>query len=209
MALRNYEIRIKTDSVDARWDNSSRPIWLRLLGSAAVALGGALLAYVGLIRPDRNGYSNLWRLMHDHFTSRFLIDAVIPGCYIFLVWLLFAALAIRSFFTSGQMLHCDRSQLTVAKIPWINFNGQWRSRTFPVAEISQMELAIWPTRNRETLYLIRFRACGMEEKILQGINASEGYRILKGVKALGVDVLHGSDARWLAREEIRDRRAEL
>ena len=63
-------------------------------GSAAVTLWGALFAYGGLLRPDRNGYSGWWRLMHDRFTSQFLIDAVIPLGFAFAVWLLFAALGI-------------------------------------------------------------------------------------------------------------------
>ncbi len=209
MRLRKYEIHIKVDSVDARWDNSNRPIWLRLLGSAAVTLWGALFAYGGLLRPDRNGYSGWWRLMHDRFTSQFLIDAVIPLGFAFAVWLLFAALGIRSFFTSGQMLHCDRSQLTVAKIPWTNFNGKWRSRTFPITAISQLELAVWPTRSRETYYLIRFLVKGKKQKVMAGIDALEGYRILKGLEALGVDVRHDPDMQSLVRETIRDRRAEL
>ncbi len=209
MRLRKYEIHITADSVDARWNNSNRPIWMRLLGGGAVALWGALLAYGALLRPDRNGYSGWWRLMHDRFTSQFLIDAVIPLGFGFVVWLLFAALGVRSFFTSGQMLHCDRSQLTVAKIPWVNFNGKWRPRTVPIAAVSQLELAIWPSKTRETYYLILFRADGKRQKVLAGIEAPEGYRILKGLKTLGADVRHDPDMQTLVREAIRDRRAEL
>jgi hypothetical protein len=73
-----------------------------------------------------------------------------------------------------------------------------------------VELAIMPYgRRRDSLYLIHFRANGKKEKILRGLEAPEGYRILKGLRALGVDILHDGDARWLAREAIRDRRAEL
>jgi hypothetical protein len=209
MRLRKYEIRISADAVDARWDNSDRSIWLRLLVGAAVTLWGAVLAYMRLIRPDRNGYSGWWRLMHDHFTSRFLVDVAIPDGMILGMWLFFAALGIRSFFTSGQMLHCDRSHLTISKIPWLNFNGQWRSRTFPIAAISQLEFAIWPTRARETYYLIRFWVKGKRQKILAGIEALEAHRILKGLKSLGVDVRHDPERQSLVRESIRDRRAEF
>ena len=209
MRMRKYEIHIKADAVDARWDDSDRSLWTRLLFIAVLTAWGALLAYGGLIRPDRNGYSGWWRLMHDHFTSRFVIDAVIPMGFTFAVWLLFAALGVRNFFTSGQMMHCDRSQLTVAKIPWINFNGQWTSQTFPIATVSQMELAIWPTKTRETYYLFRFRVDGKKQKALAGIAAQQGYRLLKSLRALGIDVHHASDAKWMAREELRDQRAEL
>jgi len=208
MRLRKYEVHIKADSVDAKWDNSDRSMWSRLLGIVAVVVSGALLAYRLLLRPDRNGYSNWWRLMHDHFTSRFVNDAVIPICFAFAVWLLFATVGIRNCFTSGQRLHCDRSDLTFAQIPWISFNGKWITRSFPVAVISQMELAVSPD-DRANSFLIRFQVCGMEEKILQGINASDGYRILKGLKVLGVDVHYDPGVRWLAREAIRDQRAEL
>lgn len=208
MRLRKYEIHIGADAVDAKWDNSDRPMRSRLLGVVASAVSGALLTYLLLLRPDRNGYSNWWRLTHDHFTSRFVSDAVIPICFAFAVWLLCAAVGIRSYFTSGQLLHCDRSELTFAQIPWISFNGRWLSRTFSVAVISQMELAVCPD-DRANSFMIRFLTCGMEEKILQGISASDGYRILKGLKILGVDVHLDPGVRWLAQEAIRDQRAEL
>jgi len=209
MRLRKYQIRITAEAVDARWDDSDRSIWLRLWFGAAVALWGAVLAYIGLIKPDRNGYSVWWRLVHDHLTSRFLTNVVIPDGMAFVVWSFFAAMGIRSFFASGQMLHCDRSQLKISKIPWLNFAGQWRSRTFPVAAISEADLAIWPTRTRETSYLICFRVNEKRQKILAGITAIEAHRILKGLKALGVDIRRDPDRSLSVRESIRDRRAEL
>ncbi len=203
---RKYEVHITADAVDTKWDDASRPLWFRVSYVVAVATVGGLLAYFGLLRPDQNGYSALWRLMHDHL---FRVDAGFPFALVFLMWLFFAAMGVRSIFTSGQMLHCDRSELTISKIPWLNFKGEWQSRAFIPAEVSQLELAIWPTRSRETYDFVRFRADDETHKILEGITAPAGYRVLKGLKSLGFDAKDISDVRYLAKEAIRDQRAEL
>ena len=65
------------------------------------------------------------------------------------------------------------------------------------------------TQGQGLSLLDSIRANGKKEKIMRGMEAPEGYRILKGLKALGVDVRDVSDARYLAREAIRDRRADL
>jgi hypothetical protein len=207
--MRNYEVHVRADSVDAKWDNSDRPLWFRVLGCAALIGAEALVVYYWLIRPDRNGYSTWWRLVHEPLVFAFLRETAIPAVLGLAVWSFLALYGIRSLLPCGEKLHCDHSELSVAKIPWFSLWGQWSSRTFPVSEVSRAELADWPADRRNIVYLIRFWVCGFEEKALRGIQASEGYRVLKGLKAMGVGVRLDPDTRWLVQQDIRDRRAEF
>lgn len=206
---KKYSIRITADSVDAEWDDINRPIRIRVLGIAAVTCAELVIVYFTFLRPDRNGYSTWFRLMHEHWASGYHRDAGIPIGYAFLLSLIFALLVTRAFFPTGERLRCDRTQLTVEEIPWFNLVGKWSAKSFPIEAISDVTLGIWPTKGRETLYLVSFQAYGKTRKILRGISAPAGYRVLKGLKALGVDALEISDARYFAKEAIRDQRAEL
>jgi hypothetical protein len=117
MPFRNYEIHVRADSVDVRWDTLNRPKWICVLGCAAIIGTEAALVYFLLFTSDPNGYSAWRRLMHDRMTSLLVTDLLIPVVCLISVSLFSALYGIRFLFPFGEKLNCNPSALSIATIP--------------------------------------------------------------------------------------------
>ena len=121
----------------------------------------------------------------------------------------FFLIGARSFFPSGDALRCDRSTFTVSKIPWFKVRGEWTIRSYPFAEISQLRYCVIYSGKGGTFYGLRFLVAGQKQKLFTGLEAPEAHRILKGLHALGVDVLDDPDMRDRVEYTLRDRSIKL
>ena len=210
MYSRKYDVKVRADSVDAKWDSSYRSIPLRVFGSIAMGVLAVTWMYLAVFRPH-DGYTAWWAFRHERVSSRYFIEAAIATLFHLIFSGFLLALGVRSLFPSGEKLHGDRSQLIVSKIPWVSFRGQWTTHAFSLAEISQMQYGVLRrgTARDPSVYGIRFLANGKVQKIIRRIEAPEASHLLRGLERLGFDVRH--DPNMLARiqETLGDRRSRL
>lgn len=209
MRWKDWHISVQVDSVHV--ESSYRPAFRRSRTLACAALFALSIWLVAsTFRPDRYGYT-LWRYLENYpKSSRVFTDHLVPLIFLAIEVGFFVLCALRMFFPSGETLHCDRHTLVVSRIPLTSFRGKWKTRTFPVSEISELHYGVVQSGGRgHSSYGILFCVCGMEEKMLAGLEPPEAHRILKAMSGLGANVSKDGDMRYLVRESLRDRRAEL
>jgi hypothetical protein len=98
--------------------------------------------------------------------------------------------ALRLLFPSGECLSCDRTSLTIGRIPELSLRGRWTYETFPIHEIEDLQFAAIRFSRYGSANGLRFTAGGRIKKVLAGIESPEAARILDALGALGVQVLH-------------------
>jgi hypothetical protein len=209
MATRHFQIEIKADSMEASSSesahgNSRRP------GVNLAVMGFGVLMFLWLtFRVDRYGYT-LWRYLavypHNSSTYKDNVFGLVMGAI--LCGMFFLA-GLRAFFPSGETMHCDRSTLTVSKIPWISFNGRWHTREFVLSEVTELCFGVLQSGRGDSIYGIRFVYACRKQKMLAGVTAPQAYKILSALKSLGADVPAHHDMRYVVREALRDQREQL
>ncbi|HEY2460836.1 MAG TPA: hypothetical protein VGI16_08510 [Candidatus Acidoferrum sp.] len=177
-----------------------------------MTVAAVAMTYYVVFRPHDgfHGYSWWWTIGHDHAVSEYFIGTVL-GALIYFGGLGCALLlGVRSLFPSGEKLHCDRSQLTVSKIPWISFRGRWTTHVFSLAQVSEMKYGLIRrgTARDPSIYGILFLVDGNRRKILRRIGAPEAARLLRGIKKLGLDVPHDPDILPRMQMALEDRRSK-
>ena len=110
------------------------------------------------------------------------------GIILFAGTLIWAAL--RSLFPSGQSLTCDRSTLTIGRIPSASLRGRWRYESFPIAVVRDLQFAPVAFRGRTLVQGIRFKVDNSTKKILAGLKSPEAAQILGALVSLGVNIVH-------------------
>ena len=191
MLKQGFEIVITESSIDVRHDVSSEsPRGRFYAGLFFLALMTLLLC--GLIfLPGKHGRPNMW---HDFSTSPIdSEDFILPLSLILLFATGSGYIATRyllAAYPSDEAIHCDRSTLTVSKVPWLDAsNRTWRTRSYPLGEVSKLRFGIIASAKGSSIYGIRFVATGKDQKILPGIQAPEAAEILKALAILGADVV--------------------
>ena len=208
MLLQGYEINIAANSVDVKIDDSNRSIKSRLYVSLALFAIAAILVYF-MVFTSRSGYTAWWNLTNMPRGSEDFSSAVLDATIAVFLSGSLLLVGVANFFPSGEMLHCDRSTFTSSKIPWFNFRGRWTTRTFPLAEVSQLRFAVWRSGRGSTTYCIRYFADGKKRKLFAGLRAPEASHILKGLKNLGADVVDDPEMLSKIQQTIRERRSRL
>jgi hypothetical protein len=152
-------------------------------------------------------YGLSWALRHER--NRNFIEIVTLFHLGFVAFIL--VLVIRTLFPSGEKLHCDHSKLVISRIPWINFRGQWITRVFSISQVSQFEYGVLQRGGGRSpaVYGILFLDGDKPQKALSRIEPPEASHLLRGLKRLGVDVLHDSDMLAKIKETLGDRREEI
>jgi hypothetical protein len=213
MYSRKYDVIVRADSVDAKWERSYRSIPVRVFGSIAmIALATALMYFIVFLPLHPHDGNTAWYVLrHERVSSGYFIEAAIMTLLFWVLCGFILAAGVRSLFPSGEKLHGDCSQLIVSKIPWVNFRGRWTIRVFSLAEVSQMEYGILRrgTAKVPSVYGIRFYANGKVQKILSWIEAPEASHLLRGLKRLGYDVRHDPDMLARIQMTLGDRRSRL
>jgi hypothetical protein len=106
---------------------------------------------------------------------------------LFAVILLWAA--FRSLFPSGQLLTCDRSTITVGRIPRNSLRGQWRYESFPASAVKELQFATVAFGGRTPTLGLRFKVGGTTKKTLAGLDSPEAAKILDALASLGVNIV--------------------
>ena len=208
MSNQGFEISITKDSVDARRDVSFlTQRYGSYVGLAYIAFAVAGFFWVVLYS---HGQVSIWEIVREGRTAS--SDFVLAVFGLALVVPLMAAICFmgaRTFFPSGELLHCDRSTFTVSRIPWFNLRGKWTSRSYPLSDISQLDFGVVIRSRGNNFDGLRFRAAGKKQRLFAGLEAPEAHKILKGLHALGVDVPDLSDMRYLVEDALKERSMKL
>jgi hypothetical protein len=92
-------------------------------------------------------------------------------------------------YPSEETFYCDRSTLTISKVRWLDIhNADWRTRSYPLDAITGINYKAVARIRGGAVYGLRFKAAGRSERVLPGLGAHDAGKILKAIKALGVDV---------------------
>jgi hypothetical protein len=189
MPEQGFEISVTKESVDVRRNVSFlTQRYGTYIGIAYMALAMALFYWV-VVSPHGTN-SSIWTLItkygpQDHDFGEAVFGLFALGSLLGVTFFL----GLRTFFPSGDALHCDRTTFTASKIPWFSLNGRWKVNSYPVSDISQLRFAkILSNRSGDPFMGLRFLAAGKKQKLFIGLEAPEAHKILKGLLALGVDV---------------------
>jgi len=191
MLQQEFNIVITESSVDVRHDVSSKsPKGRFYVGLFFLAF--LILVICGVIfLPGKHGAPSMW---HDVSTSPInsagfifplslvLLGAIFMGCV--------ATRYLLAAYPSDETVHCDRSTLTVSKVPWLDVrNSKWTTRSYSLRDVSHLRFGVIASAKGSSIYGIRFVAAGKKLKVLPGLEAPEAAEILQGFKALGADVV--------------------
>ena len=179
-----FEITVTTDSLEARCNLPFGPKESRIfLTIVSIAVSGWVI-YRIWFSPDSHGYSDWWRLMHHN--SVLDIYGVVMATVFMGAFLL---MGIRLLCPAGAILRSDRNQVTTTRIPWYSFTGHWVTHTYDAIDVSGFQLKFYGSGKGGNVYGIRFFVNGTTKSIFHGsIEPPEAYRILRGLKSLGLDV---------------------
>ncbi len=97
--------------------------------------------------------------------------------------------ALRNLFPSGQSITCDRSTLTIGRIPHSSLRGQWRYESFPVGTVKELQFASVAFGGQRPVLGLRFKVDGITKKTLAGLESPEAAQILDALSSLGVNVV--------------------
>jgi hypothetical protein len=191
-----YEIKITSESLEARCNLPFGPERNRLLFSVLIIGIAVWGIYRGWLSPDSYGHNNWWYLAH-HYRVLDFHDAVFASA----IFTLFLLLGIRLLCPAGAILICDRLQVTTTRIPWYCFTGSWVTRTYNAPDVSGFRLKFFGSGQGGNIYGIRFLVNGRKKTVFRGsIDPPEAYRILLGLKSLGLDV--APDPKLLSRVKL-------
>jgi hypothetical protein len=90
---------------------------------------------------------------------------------------------------SDQTICCDRSTLTVSTVRWLDIhNKDWDTRSYALEEITKMKYDLVACAKGGAVYGLCFTARGKTHAVLPGVKPRAADKILKALKALGVNV---------------------
>lgn len=179
-----FEIKITSDSLEARCNLPFGPKKNRVAFSVFMLGMAAWAMYRTWLSRDSLGYSNWWRLTHHYSILDF--GGVVLCTAFYVVFLL---MGIRLLCPAGAVLIYDRIQVTTTRIPWYSFTGHWVTHTYNALDVSGFRLKYYGSSKGQSVYGIRFYVNGSAKSIFHGsIEPPEAYRILQGLKGLGLDV---------------------
>jgi len=210
MLARGYEIDVTKDSVELKRDSSTVSLDERIV-PGLLSIGFAIVMFCAMFfLPGKHNRPSVWEdLTYYRWPSSDFVAALIETIFAATLWGLMTLFGLRQFFPSGEELYCDRSTLTLAKIPWYNLLGQWNKHLFPIDTISELTYAVVSSGRYGDTYGIRFFAKDKGKKTFAGIEAPEADMVIKGLKSLGVNVIEDQDMSAKIDEALRKRNGLL
>lgn len=191
-----FEIKVTSDSLEAICYLPLGPKQSRMFMSTVLfALGGWGFYNTWLSTPPYG--RSIWWHVARHYPVPNLDSILVASAF----YLLFLLLGIRLLCPAGAILVCNRNQVTTTRIPWYSFTGTWVTRTYNSSDVSGFRLKFYGSGRSGNVYGIRFLVNGRKRSIFHGsIEPPEAYRILAGLKSLGLDV--APDPKLLSRVKV-------
>jgi hypothetical protein len=185
-----FEVEVTSQSVNVRLNASRKSPRGRFYWAAFfVALWMAALCLL-VFASGKHGEPGMW---HDFATyplnsSGFIVPLLILlGCSALMALISWRYVVMA--YPSDETFSCDRSTLTISKVRWLDMhNKEWRTRSYPLREITRLKYRSVATAKGGTVYGLRFEAEGRSERVLPGLGTHDAGKILKAVKSFGVNV---------------------
>jgi hypothetical protein len=194
MARTVFNIELTDQSVDVRLitsENSPRGRFYAVFGNLAMMV---LVPLFCLSCPRRNGGTSIWHDLSsvplDSFDFMFYMSLLIvmvgiPVLYMTVTSWEYGVAANPS----DQTLYCDRSTLTISTVRWLDIdNKDWETCSYALEEITKMKYGVIAATRGGTVYGLCFCARSKVHCVLPGVKPRTADKILKALKALGVDV---------------------
>jgi hypothetical protein len=96
--------------------------------------------------------------------------------------------AFRNLFPAGESMTCDRSALTIGRIPGTSLRGRMSYEIIPISTIKEVQFDSVAIGGRTPVMGLRFKVAGETKKTLAGLESPEAARILDALASLGVNV---------------------
>lgn len=205
--MNDFTISIKQDSVEVRLTPS--------VSSPHAKVGGAIFSASAVIAvlcavpflPGKHNQPSMWQNMSN--ASIGSLDFLVPLTLlilggVFMGWIGFRWSAAA--WPSDETLHCDRTGLTISRIPLLDFRNRiWETKSYALADITEFRFAVYASTKGSSIYGFRFRANGRRHKTLPGLEAPEAQNILAALQRIGVDVVLDDTLRKKADKALEKR----
>lgn len=200
----DFEIVISDEAVDVNLKPSASSPHAKRNGLVFILCTSLLVPAFLLFVPGKHG--SMW---HDITAAHTLSDAEVPLAFVLagfgFVWLLGLRWS-EAAWPSDERFHCDRSTLTLARVPLLDFkNRDWQSSSYPLGTVSKIRYAIYASAKGSSIYGLRFKIDGKRHKCLPGLEAPEAQKILCALQQLGADVGVGNDLQKKVDEALSNR----
>ena len=171
----DFHIDKTDDAIVVRLDVSTRSpktrFWALLFFVAITLLGICALLFF----PGKHGRPSMW---HDISLAPPGSDSLIVGPVIVLIFPVFMFLVSRRYvimaYPSDEPLNCDRSSIKMSRVRWLDIqNSHWKTRTYKMSELKDLQYGKVASSRGVTIYGLRFRAAGRNERILPGLNTQQ------------------------------------
>ena len=185
-----FAVEITSQSVHVRLNASMKSPHGRFYWAAFfVALWIAALCLV-VFANGKHGEPGMW---HDFaaypvYSSGFIIPLLILlGCSALIALISWRYIVMA--YPSDETFYCDPSALTISKVRWLDIhNKDWRTRSYPLREITGLKYRSVATSKGGAVYGLRFEAAGRSERVLPGLGTHDAGKILTAIKSFGVNV---------------------
>jgi hypothetical protein len=155
-------------------------------------MGGSSCALLFL--PGKGGSASIW---HDVSPSPvdsegfIILLIILVSCSVLMVLLTWRYIVLA--YPSDEAFHCDSLALTTSKVRWLDIsNKHWDTHSYTLASLQEMGYEAIAHLRGTSIYGLRFIAGGKTYRILPGLKPRQADKILKALKALGVEVIDDS-----------------
>jgi hypothetical protein len=116
---------------------------------------------------------------------------VLVSCVAFIVLLSWRY--VISAYPADETFYCDGRTLTISKVRWLDFtNKHWDTRSYTLASLQEVSYDRIARLRGTSIYGLRVIAEGKTQRVLPGLKPREADKILRPLKAFGVDVIDDS-----------------
>lgn len=183
----NFDLDVTDKRVSVRLNALPTERFCALILFTAI---GALGICAFLFLPGKHGDPSMW---HDLSLSRFdskefMLPFLFLLCFPFIMGFLLRRY-ITSAYPSDETFQCDGKTLTISRVRWLDIrNKHWNIRSYALSDVENIRYQVVASARGTSIYGLSFIAEGRTERVLPGLDAQEGDKVLKGLKALGADV---------------------
>jgi hypothetical protein len=205
----DLDIELTDEAVDVKLNASARSPNAKLGGFLFIMCGILLMDAALLFMPGKPGHRSMWNNMVSAKSPSDWIAPVLilTAGTISLAWLGFRW--ARAAWPSDEHFHCDRTALTLARIPYLDFKSRnWNKTSFALADVSRIRFDAYASAKGGTIYGLRFCVQQTGHKALPGLEAPEAQKILLALQRLGADVIIDKTLQKRVDEAVANRYGE-